>query len=202
MKRLHLSAVRALAVAGVCGLMLAGALPAAAATVTLSGSGTGSEEVPAGVASDKVAGTFDIDTTAGTLTYKISFQGSEAATMGHIHKGAAGTKGDVVIPFDAAVINAGGSATVTVDKALLDAIVADPAGYYVNVHTASAPGGAARGQLTAGTATMPSTVSAGTGGQFAALHDGGSPALVALLIGAGLVVVGAVGAVAAGRRRG
>lgn len=182
--------------------MLAGALPAAAATVTLSGSGTGTEEVPAGSASDKVSGTFDIDTTAGTLSYKISFQGTEAATMGHIHKGAAGAKGDVVIPFDAAVINAGGAATVSVDKALLEAIVADPAGYYVNVHTASAPGGAARGQLTAGSGTTPSKVAAGTGGQFAALQDGGNSALMALVIGGGLLVVGAAGAVAVGRRRG
>ncbi|MEP6981826.1 MAG: CHRD domain-containing protein [Nakamurella sp.] len=202
MNRLRLTAVRALAVAGVCGLMLAGALPAAAATVTLSGSGSGSEEVPAGSASDKVSGTFDIDAAAGTLTYKISFQGSEPATMGHIHKGAAGTKGDVVVPFDAAVINAGGSATITVDKAVLDAIVADPAGYYVNVHTATAPGGAARGQLMTGSGTMPSAVSAGTGGQFAALHDSGNTALIALLAGAGLLVVGAAGAVTVGRRRG
>lgn len=200
MKLLRLSAVRALAVAGVAGLMLAaGALPAAAATVTLSGSGSGTEEVPAGSASDKVSGTFDIDTTAGTLTYKIAFQGTEPATMGHIHKGAAGVSGDVVIPFDAAVINAGGSATVTVDKTLLEAIVADPSGYYVNVHTASHPAGAARGQLMSGTGTAPSAVSAGTGGQFAA-SQGASPALLALTVGGGLLLVGAAGFVVSRRR--
>ncbi len=200
---LRLTALRALAMAGVCGLMLtAGTLPASAATTSLSASGTGADQVPALSATDKVSGTFDIDSAAGTLTYKISFQGSEAATMGHIHKGAAGAKGDVVVPFDAAVINAGGSATVTVDAAVLEAIVADPAGYYLNVHTASAPGGAARGQLMAGSGTSPSAVSAGTGGQFAALQDGNDPALLALMIGGALLVVGAAGAVTVGRRRG
>lgn len=200
MKVFRFAAVRALTVAGACGLLLAaGALPASAATETLSGSGSGTEEVPAGAASDKVSGTFDIDTTAGTLTYKISFQGSEPATMGHIHKGAAGVSGPVVVPFDAAVINAGGSATLTVDPTLLDEILADPAGYYVNVHTASAPAGAARGQLMSGSGTAPSAVSAGTGGQFAALHDNEMP-LIALGVGGALVLAGAAGALTVRRR--
>ena len=169
MKLLRLSVVRVLAVAGATGLLVAGgALPASAATVTLSGSGSGADQSPAASASDTVSASFDVDAAAGTLTYTIAFKGTEPATMAHIHKGAAGTNGDVVVPFDAAVVNAGGTATVTVDKALLDAIVADPGGYYVNVHTATYPKGAARGQLTTGSGKAPSAVSAGTGGQFAA----------------------------------
>jgi hypothetical protein len=201
MTTFRLRALRALAVAGAAGLLLAaGALPASADTVSLSGAGTGADQVPAGSASDKVAGTFDIDTTAGTLTYTVSFEGSEAATAGHIHKGAAGAKGDVVVPFDAAVINAGGTATVTVDPALLAAIVADPAGYYVNVHTASAPAGAARGQLVSGGSAAPTAVAAGTGGQFAALHSGPGAGLLILLGGAGLLAIGAAGLTVARRR--
>lgn len=202
MNLVRISAVRALAVAGACGLLLAiGISPAAADSVSFSASGTGANEVPAGVATDKVSGTFQIDQAAGTLTYKVSFQGSEPAAAGHIHKGAAGASGDVVVPLDAAVINAGGSATLTVDKALLAAIVADPAGYYLNAHTASHPAGAARGQLVSGKGAAPTAVAAGTGGQFAALHAGMSAPMVALLAGGGLVLIGAAGAFTVRRRR-
>ena len=202
MSRLRTSIVRALSATAVCGLLLVGVTtPAAADTVSLSAAGTGADEVPAASATDKVAASIEIDARAGSLTYTVSFQGSEPPVAGHIHKGAAGVAGDVVVPLDAAVIAAGGTATVPIDKALAAAIVADPSGYYVNVHTESHSAGAARGQLTAGRGTTPTAVNAGTGGQFAAANGGSNLPMIAILVGAVLVVLGAAGIIAVRRRR-
>ena len=68
--------------------------------------------------------------------------GGEAITGLHIHQANAGVNGGVVVNF------AGNPNTcVAISGALADAIVANPAGYYVNVHTATYPGGAVRAQL-------------------------------------------------------
>ncbi|TMC61597.1 MAG: CHRD domain-containing protein [Chloroflexota bacterium] len=86
------------------------------------------------------------------------------AFASHIHKGAAGVTGPVVVPF----FNTGPSTpssatsfsgcTENVDRALMEDIQDNPAGYYVNVHTSCGgqpatcgpafPVSAVRGQLT------------------------------------------------------
>ena len=53
--------------------------------------------------------------------------------------------GDIVVDFDWE--NNPGSGCVAGDAAVVSAIVADPSGYYVNVHTPEFPAGAIRGQL-------------------------------------------------------
>ena len=83
---------------------------------------------------------------------------SSPVTASHIHRGAAGTNGPVVVPF----FNFATPSTATEfsgcanhnainisksERALLDAIIANPSGYYVNVHTVDHPGGEVRGQL-------------------------------------------------------
>jgi hypothetical protein len=183
--------------------MLLVAIPqASAATTSLSASGTGAEEVPPAVATDTVAATLDIDTATGKITYQVSFHGTEPVLASHIHKAQPGVAGPVVVPLDEAVVNSGGTGTVTVDKSLAAAIAADPGSYYLNVHTASHSAGAARGQLTAAAGPTPTAVNAGTGGQFAATHGGGgggTPTLM-ILVGALLLGVGGVGALAVRRR--
>ncbi|MEV1020216.1 CHRD domain-containing protein [Streptomyces sp. NPDC050264] len=71
--------------------------------------------------------------------------------MLHIHEGAEGVNGGIKVDFTKLLGKAdrdGVSGTVTVrDRALLHRIVADPAGFYANLHTAEFPGGAVRGQL-------------------------------------------------------
>ena len=61
----------------------------------------------------------------------------------HIHQGAAGEAGPVVVDLSQQ------TCIGNVAPALIQAISANPAGYYVNVHTAEFPNGAVRGQLSA-----------------------------------------------------
>jgi hypothetical protein len=79
----------------------------------------------------------------------------------HIHKGAAGVNGPIVVPFFGFATPSHATSfsgcTENVDRALIEAIQDNPGGYYVNVHTSCAgqpascgppwPGGAVRGQL-------------------------------------------------------
>jgi hypothetical protein len=65
--------------------------------------------------------------------------------LAHIHRGAAGTNGPVVVDFMEPVNGLDGC--VAADPALIKQIRQDPAAYYVNVHTTRFPGGEVRGQL-------------------------------------------------------
>jgi hypothetical protein len=114
-------------------------------TATLAG---GTAEVPApGDPDGKGAATVKIDAEMGTVCYTITVEAITEPKASHIHKGAAGGAGPVVITFDPTKIGKGEACLTGQPKADLDAIVANPAGYYVNVHTADFPGGAVRGQL-------------------------------------------------------
>jgi hypothetical protein len=63
----------------------------------------------------------------------------------HIHKGAAGTSGNIVVPLPGASYKASGC--VSASGTLLKAIEANPHGYYVNIHSKQYPSGAVRAQL-------------------------------------------------------
>jgi hypothetical protein len=77
-------------------------------------------------------------------------------TMQHIHVGAAGVNGPIVVNLPGTWVGNTLVGSTTAPLATIQAIQADPAGYYVNVHTTDCPGGAVRGQLaaTAGTPTV------------------------------------------------
>ena len=112
------------------------------------------EEVPAcpsGGASGTATIRFVGPTTIEFLV-DIANPQQENFTAGHIHVGAPGAPGPVVVPlFSGAdhslVIRAQGRLTLSAE--LATAIRSHPAAYYVNFHTTACPGGAARGQLTA-----------------------------------------------------
>ena len=59
--------------------------------------------------------------------------------LAHIHRGAAGTNGPVVVDFMEPVNGLNGC--VQADAALIKDIRQDPAAYYVNVHTTNNAGG-------------------------------------------------------------
>jgi hypothetical protein len=69
------------------------------------------------------------------------------ASAAHIHVGAAGQAGAVVVPLTAPNADGIASGCVGVARTLVTAILANSHGYYVNVHTSDFPDGAVRGQL-------------------------------------------------------
>ena len=134
-----------------------GGCPRSVLTATTGGSAfqvamTGEAEAPAG---DPVAtGTATVRFRAGQgqVCYQIAAENLPPAAAAHIHVGAAGTAGNVVIPLKTPDASGKSSGCAAATRPLVKAILSDPAGYYVNVHTADFPAGAIRGQLT-GTST-------------------------------------------------
>jgi len=95
----------------------------------------------------------------GTLEFWASAEPAWAADVNgmHVHRGGAGVDGAVVVDllgggaaFDAATGTVHG--TVSIDEALAAEIAADPAAFYVNIHTTDAPNGFVRAQLGAAAA--------------------------------------------------
>lgn len=86
--------------------------------------------------------TLVIDDVANTIEWKIVVQNIVLPpSAAHIHQAAAGKNGPVRIDFNAQL-----SGTGLVDPDLA-ALLADPRGFYVNIHNAQFPMGAIRGQL-------------------------------------------------------
>ncbi|HYZ78257.1 MAG TPA: CHRD domain-containing protein [Gaiellaceae bacterium] len=85
---------------------------------------------------------------AGLVCYRLRVANVTLPTVAaHIHKGAAGTNGPVVVPFTAPGADGTSSGCATADAPVIDDILANRSGYYVNVHTKEHPGGAIRAQL-------------------------------------------------------
>lgn len=69
------------------------------------------------------------------------------AAAAHIHEAAAGVPGPIVVALSAPNANGSAEGCIASTDEQVDDIIADPADYYVNVHTSDLPGGAVRGQL-------------------------------------------------------
>jgi hypothetical protein len=108
--------------------------------------------------------TFDTTTnasgaiTSANLTFVVNASGFPAGTpinAAHIHPGAAGVNGGVLVSTglvvgETVLTNGSGSFTKTVnnlDAAVAQNIINNPAGFYFNIHSTLNPGGVARGQL-------------------------------------------------------
>jgi hypothetical protein len=107
---------------------------------------------------------FGIDGDATTLCYVLTVDGIAPAAAAHIHEGAKGENGPVVVNL-AAPADGNAADCIREDRVLpsgspafakdaqgnrlttVAEILANPEDYYVNVHNAEYPGGAIRGQL-------------------------------------------------------
>jgi len=143
--------------------------------VILAAQMSGSQEVPLASAPEaNGVGTVQIVMTpaaggAYSATFSFSIAGLVRAGVlpapldsgsvivaGHIHRAPAGVAGPVVVPLPisqaAPLVSPTGSvvvsfSNVTVNADIASAILADPAGYYINLHSALNPAGVVRGQL-------------------------------------------------------
>jgi CHRD domain len=99
-------------------------------------------------------------TGGGSINFSVQLSGFPAGTavrLAHIHPGAAGINGSPVVDTGlsaatAITLDANGAGTLTFNNVAVNqtdatSIVANPAGFYFNAHTALNPGGAVRGQL-------------------------------------------------------
>lgn len=85
-----------------------------------------------------------IDDVANSISWTFTVNNIVLPLSGaHIHQGNAGASGPVVVNFNSQL---SGSGLVDADLAN---VLANPTGFYVNLHNASFPGGAIRGQLAA-----------------------------------------------------
>jgi CHRD domain len=114
---------------------------------SLSTNLTGAAEVP-GPGDPDGTGTATMTVNPGLdqICYELTVSGIAPATAAHIHVGAVGVAGPVVVPLEPPT-NGSASACAEVDRELALAILKHPADYYVNVHNVDFPAGAVRGQL-------------------------------------------------------
>lgn len=130
-------------------------------STVLATSLSGQEEVDAngvpgqGDPDGRGAAAIRINTDTDQICWAILVHGIELpAALAHIHQAPAGANGPIVVDLTAPTatnklqerLNIGVSHGCTTSS-LADAIVANPSGFYVNVHNTPFPAGAVRGQL-------------------------------------------------------
>jgi hypothetical protein len=134
----------------------------------------GSQGNPAGALEAGATGTLSVTmvpATAGSYTASFTFSignlikagvlpspldSGSVIVAGHIHSGAAGTSGPPIVPLPisqtAPIVSPTGSVMLTISNVgvtadAASAILANPGGFYFNLHSALNPIGVVRGQL-------------------------------------------------------
>jgi hypothetical protein len=87
-----------------------------------------------------------LDPDVGQVCAYLRVINVDPVTAAHIHRGAPGVAGPIVVPLPPPTSGFSQGCTHA-DPSLVAQIAANPGGFYVNVHNAPFPGGAARGQL-------------------------------------------------------
>jgi hypothetical protein len=144
--------------------LFTGASIAGAAPVTFNVNMTGQKEVTAGGVPNQgdlngsAIGTIILDAGSGGSTATFSFNlalsglATPPVTDFHIHTGAATTAGGVLIPFgvsgsDILTQTQFSGSRTGLNSANMSAVLANPAGFYVNIHNGEFPSGAVRDQV-------------------------------------------------------
>jgi hypothetical protein len=140
--------------------------------------------------------------TAANATFQWTLTGflnTSVLILSHIHSGAAGVNGPVVIdsgltPSTGIPLSTGSvsvtRAGIAVSPTLMGQILANPAGFYFNSHTALNTGGAVRGQL------VPQQAPPTTGTTVPTLSEWGAIIMGLLIVAAGLFFLTSRGRIA------
>jgi hypothetical protein len=106
----------------------------------------GDNEVPPADPDGMGTAAVTVNSSTGQVCVNVTTTAIEPIQAMHIHEGAAGVNGPVVVDF---AVTSGTTAAkcVTVSASQAAAVNAAPTGFYLNVHTATYPDGAIRGQL-------------------------------------------------------
>jgi hypothetical protein len=134
-----------MATLALCVVTVAVAASAAAADRTITVKMTGKQETPKGDPNGKGTAKIRLSPSKGKVCFRISWSGIGKPVAAHIHLGARGKAGAVVVPLFATPPKHKGC--VKAKKSLVRAIAKRPKSYYVNVHTQAFPAGALRAQL-------------------------------------------------------
>lgn len=108
---------------------------------------TGAAEVPGPGDSDGGGtGVITLNQGQNEVCFELTVTNIAPATLAHIHSGAAGVAGPVVVTLTPPT-EGSSKGCVSVGADLIKNIRQDPKNYYINVHNADFPDGAVRGQL-------------------------------------------------------
>lgn len=151
---------------------------------------SGAEEVPTPGDTDGTgSATVRFNSGSGEVCWDIRVANITLPGVGaHIHEGAKGVTGPIVVPFSPPDENGTASGCTTPDAALVTRIMQSPENFYVNVHTSDFPAGAVRGQLImdAGASPPVSPALPNTGAKSGSLLALAGCALVAVALGLSL----------------
>ena len=128
-------------------------LTATSGGTALSVAMTGEVESPAGDPVGTGTATIRLRAGEGRICFELKADNITLPAAGaHIHSGAAGTAGPIVVSLTAPGTTGTSSGCVAAARTIVAQILANPAAFYVNVHTTDFAAGAIRGQLV-GTST-------------------------------------------------
>jgi hypothetical protein len=109
----------------------------------------GDDEVPGpGVAAASGTAEVVVIEERNEVCVEIVVVGLDQPSAAHLHRGGSGEAGDVVLALPAPSEGTGSvDACVTAAPKVIERLIDDLSGFYVNVHSVAAPDGALRGQL-------------------------------------------------------
>jgi hypothetical protein len=136
-----------LVLAALAALVLAA--PASAKVKRLQANMSGAQEVPAADPDGTGTAKLRLDRAKKRVCFTIRVSNIDDVVAAHIHKGAKGVAGSIVVDLITAPAsgNRFTGCTKNVPRRTIRAILRHPRRYYVNVHTMAFQGGAVRGQL-------------------------------------------------------